>query len=421
MTLPQGKAGRIRAELGGNRFERFFAAVRRRLEDKGTSAARTVALTGLTVEERQAVADLLGSKLVPEESARLDLAKLEEALCESALAATVVEVVEALGGGPLANRKSLRDQAQAAREALWQRARRTVQGRAELATWLEDLRSSGLVLRLARAEGREEGELLKAALSTTARLPSQGVLLSVLASEVAGDAHALDHGCALGTLVLKAAGCISGWVSVPPGAAGRRLLWATVGVACDPLSNDVLTLGLRPRGGGRLERHLRESSADGEPRRVTLRELMRVQRLETEGTVFVCENPSVVAAAADRLAGQCAALVCSDGVPTTAALELLARIRKGGGSVRVHADFDWAGIRIGNLLRERVGAEPWCFGVAEYSAAAEQATRQLPPAGAGLSASWDAGLVPAMRTIGRAVYEEQVLEALLQELRDGPR
>jgi uncharacterized protein (TIGR02679 family) len=118
---------------------------------------------------------------------------------------------------------------------------------------------------------------------------------------------------------------------VPTAAAGRRALLREVGVDRDPLSSDVLVLGLRPEGSARLARHLRESAEDGEPRRITLRELGGPSLGVVPGTtVFVCENPAVVAAAATSLGQQSAAIVCLEGVPSTAATQLLEALHQSG-------------------------------------------------------------------------------------------
>ena len=76
------------------------------------------------------------------------------------------------------------------------------------------------------------------------RLPASGVLLQVLASELCGDAHALDAGQPLGTLLVRAAAFLAA-APPPTTAAERRHLLAQLGVLCDPLSCDVLVLGLR--------------------------------------------------------------------------------------------------------------------------------------------------------------------------------
>jgi uncharacterized protein (TIGR02679 family) len=181
----------------------------------------------------------------------------------------------------------------------------------------------------------------------------------------------------------------------------------------------VLVLGLRPPGAGRLSRHLRESADAGEPRRLTLRELAASPVAIASGTgVFICENPVVVAAAAARLGPRCAPLVCVEGVPSTAALHLLRGLEQEGAGLSFHTDFDWAGLRIGNLLSVQVGAAPWQFTACHYEAALALAfaSEPVPLKGSPVRAAWDPVLDGAMRAAGRAVFEEQVIESLLVDL-----
>jgi uncharacterized protein (TIGR02679 family) len=178
-------------------------------------------------------------------------------------------------------------------------------------------------------------------------------------------------------------------------------------------------LGLRPTGDGRLSRHLRESADAGEPRRITLRELAASPVAIASGTaVFICENPVVAAAAADRLGPRCAPLVCVEGVPSTAALRLLQSLEHEGARLSFHADFDWAGLRIGNLLSAQMAALPWRFTARDFQAALTLAlaSNPAPLKGPPARAAWDPALDGAMRAAGRAVFEEQVIESLLVDL-----
>ena len=412
------RAAALRARLGRPEYRALFAAIRQRLEDAGPELVRTMTLEGLTPAERQAVADLHGWREVPGQRVRISLAKLDAALRSSAVGVGLIDAVVMLGG-PLADRRAARSAAAAACEEMWSRAAQhpAVSGRPALTAWLHELRALGLVVRAARSTGVAEEMLLGQALEVVGRLPAASTPLSVLATELTGEAHALDAGQPLAGLVLRAAARIADWSQLPASAAERRRLWSDVGVACDPLSAQVLTLGLQPLGGDRLARHLRESSADGEPRRITLRELAgQPLRVDAGSAVFVCENPSIVAAAADELGSRCAALVCLEGVPSTAAIALLRALHDAGARVAFHADFDWAGIRIGNLLLEQLKATPWRFTALEYERAAASGIEAAALAGSAVDASWDGELAAAMRRIGRTVFEEQVLSALLRDL-----
>ncbi|MPY81609.1 MAG: DUF2399 domain-containing protein, partial [Actinophytocola sp.] len=151
----------------------------------------------------------------------------------------------------------------------------------------------------------------------------------------------------------------------------------------------------------------------GQPVVLTLRQLVREPpRLDAQ-PVFVCENPVVVSTAADQLGAGCAALICTAGQPGAAAMHLLRLLARAGTELRFHGDFDWGGLRIGNLLVDRLPARPWRFGSADYLAAASRG-RQL--VGRPVAARWDAALGTAMRETGVAVEEEHVIDDLLHDL-----
>jgi uncharacterized protein (TIGR02679 family) len=128
----------------------------------------------------------------------------------------------------------------------------------------------------------------------------------------------------------------------------------------------------------------------------------------------VCENPTLVAAVADRCGVATPPLVCTDGQPSGAVQALLGQLAEAGAALHFHVDFDGGGIRIGNLLVDRFGATPWRMGRADYELAAASAGRPLgaaPP-----EASWDHDLTGAIVAHGRAVHEEQLLDEFVDEL-----
>lgn len=412
------QGGRIRERLGGPEYERLFAAARRRLEEAGLERALSVTLAGLRVEERRALADLHGWETLPRDRVRVSLRALDEALRDSRLGVGLVETVEALGG-PLANRRAMREAARAERERLWAWAATEpcVRDRPVLRQWLDDLKKHGHVARAARTAGSDERAMLSDALRVVERLPASGALLAMLAADVLGDPHALDPDRPLATLVLRAAARLAGRNDVPAPAEARRRLWAEVGVVCDPLSSHALVLGLRPVGDDRLSRQLRESAEAGEPRRVTLRELSSASLRVSAGTrVFVCENASVMATVADRLGPRSAPLVCTEGYPSTAVLGLVRQLRDASADLRFHADFDWGGIQIGNCLVSTVAARPWRFEAADFRLALAQVAEAVSLGPASVAARWDADLATAMKQGGQAVFEEQVLSTLLGDL-----
>lgn len=393
-------------------FGELFGALRMRLEAGGTPA--TVTLPALSDQARTALADLLGLDGRPGLRPRVRITDIDEALRTSRVGLDLRETLEALGG-PLADRRAERDADRAAWDEVWAQMHGTAQPRDR--AWLDDLRTSGIAARLAGSPNKAR-DLLTDAVAVVARLPARAIGLGVLAAEVTGDAHALDRGRPLATLVLRWAARATDRDAVPVAARDWRQLWADVGVVCDAVSASVLVMGLRPEGDGLLARTLRDHAAAGAPARITLRHLGHETLALSPTTVFVCENPAVAATAADRLGARCAPLVCVEGMPDTAADRLLHQLRATGCTIAFHADFDWGGLSIGNVLVDRHDARPWRFTSDEYAmAVAHHAGTTLPPRA--VEARWDPYLGDTLRRRGRRVLEEHVLDDLLNDLAVG--
>jgi uncharacterized protein (TIGR02679 family) len=391
-------AERLRQVLGGPELAWLVQRAWRRLARGQTGGS--VTLAHATAAQRDAVERLLGRRAAPGQSISVRLEDLEALLRQAGICDDLIDAMEALGG-PLIDARTRRQETEAAWAELLSDGPRP---------WLEELRATGLLRRLARNDLAVAGELLRQALEVERRLPARGLPLAELAAAVTGDSHALDPGTPLGTIAVRiAAGQAGAWDS----AEARRDAWASAGVLCDELSAPVLTLGLRGDGEGFTDRALRLHAEAGEPYRLTTRQLLREPPvLASTAAVYVCENPTVVAAAANRLGAGSAPLVCLEGQPRTAARVLLGLLASAGARLAYHGDFDWAGIQIGNVVVRRHGAVPWRFCSADYRAA--RGGRALE--GSPVAAVWDAELQAAMVAGWRAVHEEEVLEVLLGDL-----
>ena len=294
--------------------------------------------------------------------------------------------------------------------------------RAALEGWLDALRAGGFLRRLAGPGGaREAARLLDEAAEVLGALApgdreSEPVRRRVLAADRLGSSHALDDGTPAASLVLRAIAALAG--EPPPGSAGdRRALWEWAGVVPDDLSCDVLVHGLAPLGEGLVAEHLRAFAAAGEPVRLTLRQLSGATLRLPAGTVVSgCENPALVAVAADRLGGACRPLVCLAGMASSAALRLLSMLTRGGARLRYHGDFDWGGLRIANALARTVTFEPWRFTATDYRSAVAEIDPLPPLQGTPVPASWDPSLAAVMERAGLALEEEAVIDHLLEDL-----
>jgi uncharacterized protein (TIGR02679 family) len=401
---------RLREVLGAPELRWIVAKARRRLE-QGAPARGVVRKGAPSAAERHAFERLFG-KVTRGASLAAPLDELSRVLREAEVCDDLEQAIVALTG-PIRDERA---EARAAWEAVFAEAAAQHDGRPEVAMWLADLKATGLVRRLCGGDPAAARPLLREALDAARRLPADGVPIATLAASVTGDSHTLDAGEPLGTLVVRLAAALGG-VARWERPAERREAWDSVGVLPDTLSAPVLVLDLPADPANLTGRALAMHAEAGEPCRLSVRQLLRSPpRFDLAGReVFVCENPAIVAAAADRLGARSAPLVCVEGQPRTAARLLLAALQAAGAALRYHGDFDWGGLRIGNVIARRHGATPWRYGTADYV----RARKGAPLCGAPVEASWDADLAAAMREHGRAAHEEGVVDPLLEDLARG--
>jgi uncharacterized protein (TIGR02679 family) len=407
-SLPHRLAG---PELAGL-WTRCWKAMAKAGPDAWRSVTIRVPLEGDA--QRHAVAGLLGRRLPPgTAAASVDLAALDTVLRRPADGWDLVRVVEATGG-PLPDRAGAVRAQDAAIAEVRDAARELLGAHGWAERWLDEL-GGGMLVRL---HGRGDLELVVTAARILERLPADGVPLPALAAEVTGDTKALA-GTTLEGLVLRGL-AIRADESRPRTAAERRTLWESAGVVPDDLASQVLVLNLPVRPDGGLAGWLHQAAAHGWPFRATLHQLVRSPlQVEAPRVVSVCENPAVLRAAAERLGPGSAPLVCTEGRPSVACTRLLAALADGGCQLRYHGDFDWPGLRIAGAVLSEPGVTPWRMGADDYLTAVAVPRRgeRAQLRGTPTDSPWDPGLATAMRDHGVVVYEEDVLEHLLSDLR----
>lgn len=423
MNVPDQE--RLHRLLGGDDIRWLVDRLRRRLR-QGRPLTGPVTLADATPAQRRAVELLLGRPPGRGASVSVPLDDLDALIRRSGLhPGGLAAAVESLAGPvtPLAAE-------QAAEAAEWVRVSAplaaAVRDRPLLRAWYAERTTTGLLRRF--ANDPDGGERLFHDLARVLHaLPADGVPLARFAVAATGDAHALDLGRPLATLALSA--IRAGWPPAvehrsgdspardhPGGPAMRRReLWEAVGVLVDEVSSTVLALNLHATPGSRLHRLTAAADDLGEPVVLTLRQLAGGQATLAATEVFVCENPTVLGAAADRLGPASPTLICTGGQPTTAVLRLLGAAVAGDARIRYHGDFDWGGLRIANLLHSRLPWRPWRYDTAAYESAASRGGQHA-LRGTPTEAAWDHRLAGAMRRHGVRVEEEFVLDDLISDL-----
>jgi len=415
MTEPDARLHRL---LGGEPLAWLVQRARDRLET-GRPPTGPVILPAATSEQRRAVERLTGRAARSGASLSVSLTEVDRILRDSGTApGGLAEAVTRLTG-PLRDRNRERACLEAAWSAAFVPLDAAVAGRAELSSWRAWLATTGVVRRLAR-EPDQARRLLTQVAAVLSHLPSRGIPIGRLAAECCSDAHALDDGRPVGTLALSAARALAGLpFPAEGGADSRRAAWAAVGVHLDELSSLVLCLGLPGDSRTPLGRTLASCREAGQPTMLTLRQLRCHDESLGTGLVRICENPVVVAAAADELGARCEPMVCVGGQPSAAAWRLLQLLAAGGSEFSYHGDFDWGGVRIARTISQRVHWRPWRYDHRAYEAAVSAANPLTPLAtlaGEPAATPWDAQLASAMRHHNVRVEEELTLDTLLQDL-----
>ncbi|WP_405139846.1 TIGR02679 family protein [Sphaerisporangium sp. NBC_01403] len=404
--------------LGGQDTAWLVERARRRLE-LGRPLTGSITLTAASPEQRRAVERLLGRRAGTGTSLSVSLHEVDRVLRRSGTSPDGLEAALVLLRGPV--RDLAREGAE--RAAAWRDAHAgldvVVAERPELSGWRAWLDATGLVRRIAAGPG-DAGIILDRLAALLRLLPSPGIPIGRLAAETCGDAHALDDGEPLAALALSAARALSGPPYAGDGTAdARRRAWASVGVHLDELSSLVLCLGLTGDDHTATGRALATARAAGEPCVLTLRQLRRHETPIVEDVVRICENPIVVAAAADELGPRCPPLICVNGRPSAAVWRLLDLLAAGGARFAYHGDFDWGGIGIASAVYERVGWRPWRYDAAAYEAVTscdDATTPSSPLTGRARPTPWDPALSAAMARRAVRVEEELVLGDLLTDL-----
>ena len=346
----------------------LLAEARRRWE-AGHRGDRVQLLANLTSDQRHDVGRLLGLSWVS--SGRpVTLGQLRAAIGRAEPGWDVTDLLTAVGG-KLHDKRAEREQLADARAERRERligiltAAGAAPGIAELALtrrWIGGIDDPAVVRR---------AEAVAAVLNA---LPSRdGLLLASLASELFADPHALDRTCMLGRAAVRMlAGSRAAAAGEDPRAAvqavatsaGWREAWAAAGVACDQVSSTVLVLNV-PLPGSSVPATLTQAAAQaGEPLWLTAR-MLRANWAPPPGSlqslvVRVCENPSLVEAAAEGHVAACLPLVCTYGRPSVAAWTLLRGLAVAGARIRVSGDRDETGQAITrDLIAGLPGAQAW--------------------------------------------------------------
>jgi uncharacterized protein (TIGR02679 family) len=407
---------RLQRLLGGDHLVSLRKRLRRHYERAQSNEAHAVFRIGhISRQEYETLASLMGRPSRYSNSIQVDVGAIDTTLRRADIAPSLRLALERLDG-PIVHLATARADTQSRWSAVAAGCRHS-----KLAKYLQKPMGLGLLKRLTKQDSEAAIHLRERADAVLHRLPADGLPRAQLAAETLGDAHALDTGQATAALVLAV------WrqhdetsdlddPAVPQDTLGEeraRDVWARAGVLVNELARPVLFLNMLTHDGESL------APSSGEPSYASLRMLLRSPPAWAAAgrNVYICENPNLLAIAADRLGAHCSPLVCTEGMPAAAQHTMLTQLAKAGARLLYHGDFDWPGVRIANYVIRTYGAEPWRFGSADYATAVSSSPHQGNRlSGTPTTASWDALLAPAMQAQGLGIPEEGVAASLLRDL-----
>jgi hypothetical protein len=300
----------------------------------------------------------------------LDLSALDAALRQSRHNVGLPQVLEALNGTPIIGHKQTRDLFEAAYSKLLDTATDPEW------LWLLHQKQAG-AKRIRRALRHKRLVSLEPIGLALQVLRQRSERLPVLATQVAGHAHAFDADVLLGQILKDAISALHLEPPVKDGVSSGVLLANLHGFSCVQL-----------------------------PWR-------EVQKLPIQHSdVWLLENPAVFEALLD--AGFSQPLLCSSGQPSGALMSLLTRLN---GKIFVATDFDVGGLRIAKRLKTRFPERfiAWHYDVAAYTVALEFS------GGFALSKPLNSfreafpDLVAALEKTRRGAHQEAILERFLNE------
>jgi uncharacterized protein (TIGR02679 family) len=351
------------------------------------------------VAGRAAAAGLLGRRhLAAGQRTRINLAALAQRIAPLTPGAVAAHVT----GRRLAQRQERAGEQARSEAALRGRLAVVLPAAATDGAWA-DLRRSGWVSRLRGAGGIGLVDKAAKVIGLLPRAGAPAVDRRVLAQAVAHP-HALDSGTLPG-LVLALL-LVTG--RLPAGTSARDA-WTALGVRQDDIVGGLTMVGIVPAGWvipGLLPVTL-------PPRVVSTCEW------PSGGTpVFVTENPSVLSAGIDLGAP----IICTSGTPPSTELAAISRLEDSGWQLHVRADFDAAGLNhvrsvlavAPGAIARRMSADDYLDGLARSD---ESVPLRLDRLG---KTPWDPELVQVMTDCGVAVFEEVLLDDLLEDMAAWP-
>lgn len=412
-------------------FDRVFSEMWKKWKSYGKAAGK-IKIKSASEEEKRALGGFLGRKFW-EEDVEFLFADFEKALGETRFRGVSLKaLLENYSGETLITNQEQKAREERQKTAFWSR----------LTEWLEK-RGAEAVPALswvrAMSERRQYGYMMVTGLwksseaaaemmirnvceayIMTGEAKDEGIPLAVLAARVTGNPHYFDRGQNAAALLLQAI-CLAGDKEVPTDAAGVRQAYREAGIVTDEIASTVVFYRLHMRKRGSDYEVMEAFCRAREPGILSLVNLAGVESVwAEEGRAYVVENEMVFSYLANCFQEREVTLLCTSGQLSGAAQRLIQMLCENGTEVYYSGDMDPEGIDIAERLWRKYPQRLhiWRMETLDYldALSEEEIEGWRMKKLQSVTHPVLRETAESIRRIGKAAYQENLLEKLEQDV-----
>lgn len=401
----------------------------------------SVQLNKLTPAEQQALTDLLGKDYSKQKSATISYVQLQKVLvCTKFHAVDWLEFLENYAGTELYSNQEQKATLESNRQAFFQQMLARYD-HPRCKTWLtalaEKKASHRTIYTMYEEDEAKLDTLIKQVLEALRQLPEAQayVRLPVFAQKVTQNPHGFDLQSEAGRMLISALQflAISSAANIENNQANVATLYSAeyateilqqFGIVRDDILNFVTVSGLMAYRAGQPLAMWRAALRDRAVLNLPLRELVKIDEFSVgEQVVYIVENSGVFSALLDKdFPKQQPALICTHGQFRLAALQLLDRLVSSGALLYYSGDHDPEGLQMAQKLANRYpdNLTLWRFTNSDYQGInigaklTEQRLQKLQ----NIRHPQLQELAAAIAASGKPGYQEELIEALYQDILD---
>lgn len=412
-------------------FDRCFLEMRKKWKTYGKIAGR-VRIKSATEEEKSVIGKFLGKKFW-DEDVEFGFSDFERALQETRFGEiSLIALLEGYFGERLItnqNRKALEEQN---KNDFWNRIIICLEERGEEASaalnWVRVMAETkqhgyAVVMSLRKSgEGVAEAMVgnVSGALVLASAAKDEGIPLAVLAARTTGNPHYFDRGQNAALLLLHAI-CMDEGMDIPQDASGLHQTYREAGIITDEIASTVAVYRLHMCKGGQQYAVLEEFNRAKEPGILSLANLTGAEKVWADGNrAYVVENEMVFSYLQKQFKEIPVTILCTSGQPSCAAQRLIKLLCENGTEVYYSGDMDPEGLGIAERLWKkypqsiriwRMSRQDYLDGLSE-----EMIENRRMKKLQGIENDELKETAAQIREVGRAAYQENILEKLVQDI-----